>query len=294
MPKPSAMRPENLAEDEEEEKLQSLVAGDVGTTGDKITPRIVQDQRNWADKVMEDVKMDEETKQAALAMPGGQQKLSRRDTNFFSSSDVKLAEKLASPGRTKQQPTMTRMIDTKGQGATTGKAAAGNGQVMDAMKKPQTNSKHQGSVRILFEPNVVTKQLTPTRLSTIETSTVEVIVSDGLMQQKSGFLNKSSWLSFKIKIPHIRSEVRRRDEDFDLLQDYLIKAYPNVIVPTTKAFNRLKFNEQKYMTKRAMLLSRFSANVLRSRILRGDQFLMSFLTETDDKKYGAEKTTMLR
>ena len=48
------------------------------------------------------------------------------------------------------------------------------------------------------------------------------------------------------------------------------------------------------MTKRALILSRFLANVLRSRILRGDQFLMSFCTETDDKKYGAEKTTMLK
>lgn len=73
-------------------------------------------------------------------------------------------------------------------------------------------------------------------MSTIETSVVDVIVTDGLMQQKGGFLGKKNWLSFKIKIPHIRSEVRRKDEEFDLLQDYLIKAYPNVIVPTTKTY----------------------------------------------------------
>jgi len=41
-------------------------------------------------------------------------------------------------------------------------------------------------------------------------------------------------------------------------------------------------------------LSRFLGNVLRSRILRGDQFLMSFFTETDDSKYKAEKKTMLK
>ena len=86
---------------------------------------------------------------------------------------------------------------------------------------------------------------------------VEVIVSDGLMQQKSRFLSKKTWLSFKIKIPHIRSDVRRKDEDFDLLQDYMIKAYPNVIVPTTKPFKGHKYNEQRYMTKRAIYLSRF-------------------------------------
>ena len=125
-------------------------------------------------------------------------------------------------------------------------------------------------MRIIFEPVVQTKQLTPTRLSTIETSVVEVDVTDGLMQQKSGFLSKKSYLSFKIKINHIRSEVRRKDEDFDLLQQYLIKAYPNVIVPTTKPFKGHKYNEQKYMQKRALYLSRFLGNVLRNRILRGD------------------------
>lgn len=88
--------------------------------------------------------------------------------------------------------------------------------------------------------------------------------------------------------------MRRKDEDFDLLQAYLIKAYPNVIVPTTKAFKGHKYNEQKYMTRRATNLSRFLQNVLRSRILRGDQFLMSFLTEADDPKYKAEKATMLK
>ena len=105
---------------------------------------------------------------------------------------------------------------------------------------------------------------------------------------------KKNWLSFKIKIADLRCEVRRKDEEFDLLQDYLIKAYPNVIVPTTKPYKGQKYNEQKYMTKRGIYLSRFLSNILRSRILRGDQFLMSFLTEVDLKKYKAEKATMLK
>lgn len=88
--------------------------------------------------------------------------------------------------------------------------------------------------------------------------------------------------------------MRRKDEDFDLLQEYLIKAYPNVIVPTTKPYKGHKYNEQKYMVKRAIYLSRFLSNVLRSRILRGDQFLMSYLTEADDSKYKNEKTSMLK
>ena len=48
------------------------------------------------------------------------------------------------------------------------------------------------------------------------------------------------------------------------------------------------------MTKRAIMVSRFLKNVLRNRILRGDQFLMSFLTETDDERYKEERKNMLK
>ncbi len=88
-----------------------------------------------------------------------------------------------------------------------------------------------------------TKQLVPTRLSTIDTSNVNVQVTDGKVEQKSGFMSKSHWLSFNILTDIIRGDVRRKDEDFDHLQDYLIKTYPNVIVPTTKPFSGTKYNE---------------------------------------------------
>lgn len=198
---------------EEEKHLDDLVSGRVGAP----TPKVVQDQRNWADGVV----------------------------NAQATKDAAAAGAAASAA--------SKLIDTTGKATATNNANA----KLDKIKQPQTNSRHQGAVRILFESSVQTKQLTPTRLSTIETSVVDVIVSEGLMQQKGGFLTKSNWLSFKIKVPHIRSDVRRKDEDFDLLWAYLIKAYPNVIVPTTKAFKGHKYNEQKYMTRRATNLSRF-------------------------------------
>ena len=150
---------------------------------------------------------------------------------------------------------MTRMINTTGGNKTASStsaipsaavagAAGSNAQQMNAMKKPQTNSKHLGAVRVHFEQTVQTKQLTPTRLSSIDSSDVEVNVTDGVMEQKSGFLSGSKhWLSYKIKIPICSADVRRKDEDFDLLQEYLIKTYPNVIVPTTKRFKGDKYNE---------------------------------------------------
>ena len=123
----------------------------------------------------------------------------------------------------------------------TGAAAA----KLEAVRKPtlSNNSQARGKFTVILEESVATKQLTPTRLSRIETAVVELSVTEGLIQQSTGFLRKTNWLSFKIKIPIIQSEVRRKDEDFDLLQDYLVKTYPNVIVPTTKPFKGTKYNQ---------------------------------------------------
>lgn len=112
------------------------------------------------------------------------------------------------------------------------------------------------------------------------------------MEKKKNFFSTEHFLSFNVKMPYIKSEVRRKDEDFDHLQKYLVKVYPNVIVPTTKAHKGNRYNEQKYITKRSYILQRFLREVLRSRLLRGDSYLMSFLTETDNKKYLKELERM--
>ena len=46
------------------------------------------------------------------------------------------------------------------------------------------------------------------------------------------------------------------------------------------------------MTKRGTILTNFLKNVLRNRILRGDKYLLNFVTETDMKKYLQEKKEM--
>jgi hypothetical protein len=57
--------------------------------------------------------------------------------------------------------------------------------------------------------------LIPTRLSELETNQIDVIVEDGVMQAKKSLLSTSHFLSFKIRIPQLKTEVRRQDEDFD-------------------------------------------------------------------------------
>ena len=46
------------------------------------------------------------------------------------------------------------------------------------------------------------------------------------------------------------------------------------------------------MMKRGVILTRFLRNVVRNRILRGDKYLLNFVTETDAKKYQQEKKEM--
>ena len=91
------------------------------------------------------------------------------------------------------------------------------------------------------------------------------------------------YLSFKVKIPQLRAEVRRKDEEFDMLEKYLAKAYPNVISPPISSFKGSKVKALRYVAKRAVILQRFLKNCLRTPLLRGDQYLMSFLSDTQDK-----------
>lgn len=94
----------------------------------------------------------------------------------------------------------------------------------DDFEDIKTNLPKKGGHRglfIHFESRCQTKMFIPTRLSELETSQIDVIVEDGLMQQKKSLLTTSHYLSFKVRIPQLKTEVRRQDEDFDLLMKYL-------------------------------------------------------------------------
>lgn len=60
------------------------------------------------------------------------------------------------------------------------------------------------------------------------------------MQTKKSLFSINHSLSFKVAIPHLKTDLRRQDEDFDFLLIYLIKAYPNVIVAPSKPYKPQK------------------------------------------------------
>lgn len=47
----------------------------------------------------------------------------------------------------------------------------------------------------------------------------------------------------------------------------------------------MKQTSSRYINKRGILLTRFLKSTLRSRLIRGDPFLMVFVAETDEKRY---------
>ena len=58
----------------------------------------------------------------------------------------------------------------------------------------------------------------PTRLSELKSTQVEIIVEDGIIETKRAIISSSHHLSYKIRIPMLATEVRRKDEEFDMLE----------------------------------------------------------------------------
>ena len=77
-------------------------------------------------------------------------------------------------------------------------------------KPVSTNPSKSPNLRVVFEVKQSTKNLVPTRLSEIESSEIEVIVSEGVMQTvKYTLFDTKHFLTFKVKIPHLKSDLRR-------------------------------------------------------------------------------------
>lgn len=162
-------------------------------------------------------------------------------------------------------------------------------------QKPVSRQKWQDpNLKVVLAVKQATKVLVPTRLSELAQNNLEVQVLDGLVGQKKSLFKTEYSLSFKVKMPHLKSDLRRSDEEFDSLAAYLSKAYPNVIPAPIKPFKATKQTASRYINKRQLLLTRFLRHTLRNSLLRGDPFLMIFLAETDEKKYKQALQTMAK
>jgi hypothetical protein len=81
-------------------------------------------------------------------------------------------------------------------------------------------------------------------------------------------------------------EVQRLDIDFVQLRNYLIKKYPQVIIPPLPKVNQKKKLDRKQLHKKKIYYSKFLMSVMKSKVLRGCKFLQDFLREQDQYKFG--------
>jgi len=81
-------------------------------------------------------------------------------------------------------------------------------------------------------------------------------------------------------------KVQRLDIDFVQLRHYLIKKYPQVIIPPLPKVNQKKKLTRKQLYKKKVYYQKFLVSVMKSKILRGCKFLVDFLREQDQYKFG--------
>lgn len=81
-------------------------------------------------------------------------------------------------------------------------------------------------------------------------------------------------------------KVQRLDIDFVHLRKYLVKKYPQVIIPPLPLVNQRKELSKKQLYKKKMFYQKFLNMVLKSKVLRGCKLLVDFMKNTDQYKFG--------
>lgn len=81
-------------------------------------------------------------------------------------------------------------------------------------------------------------------------------------------------------------KVQRLDIDFVQLRNYLIRKYPQVIIPPLPLVNQKKKLNKKQLQKKKVYYQKFMTAIIKSKVLRGNKFLIAFLKEQDQYKFG--------
>jgi hypothetical protein len=73
-------------------------------------------------------------------------------------------------------------------------------------------------------------------------------------------------------------KVERKDKDFNFLRDYLVKAFPHILVPAVPEYHSAKILDKNFMRKRESLLNRFMNKLLIQEELKASPILVDFLS----------------
>jgi hypothetical protein len=107
-----------------------------------------------------------------------------------------------------------------------------------------------------------------------------------LITSKLGKMVRSQSLMVVVHTYPLGWKVQRLDIDFLQLRNYLIKKYPQVVIPPLPLVNQKKRLSRKQLHKKKVYYQKFLSSVMKSKVLRGCKFLVEFLKEQDQYKFG--------
>jgi hypothetical protein len=105
---------------------------------------------------------------------------------------------------------------------------------------------------------------------------IEISVSNPDLVDEGFFFGKH--LQFTVTTTPFNWSVKRKDKDFNLLRDYLIKSFPHILIPAVPEYHAAKTLDKKFMRKRESLLNRFMNKLLVQEDLKACPIVFEFLT----------------
>ncbi|CAI2360426.1 unnamed protein product [Moneuplotes crassus] len=112
---------------------------------------------------------------------------------------------------------------------------------------------------------------------------LKIVISDPEVVDEGFFVGKH--LSFKVEVQPLSWAVHRRDKDFNILRDYLVKAFPHLVIPAAPEFNAYKSMDKSMIKKREHLLNRFMNKLMIQKDLRACPAVLDFVSYEDSKAF---------
>ena len=109
--------------------------------------------------------------------------------------------------------------------------------------------------------------------------------------KKYAGLSKDQSLMVTIDTFPMKWRVKRLDSDFKILRDYLLRVYPQVVIPPLPAI-KIKQASARQLRKRQTYFQRFLNAVLRSQVLKTSKFLVAFLSEQNQDQFNLKLLTI--
>lgn len=122
-------------------------------------------------------------------------------------------------------------------------------------------------------------QVHKTRLNCEEK--IKILVQEPEIIDEGFFYGKH--LTFTIQTSPFGWKVKRKDKDFNVLRDYLVKAYPHILVPMCPEHHSTKSIDKNFLRKREHLLNKFMSKCMQQEELKGCPILVDFLSFEGNK-----------